>query len=147
MQRGKLTAMSTREHGLIVLLRIFGCTSLAAVYGVLQPTAWMEATHEWIGLGPFPQGPIAPYLARSLSAFYALIGGLLLIFSTDLERYRSPIRYVGVGMTLFGIALFFIDRSAGLPPEWALWEGPFVTALGLVMIWLVGAVPRRSAPG
>ena len=77
----------------------------------------MVATHERLGLGAFPDPPITIYLARSLSAFYAIVGGLLL--------------------------LFFIDRSAGLPPMWSLGEGPFVAVLGLVMSWLVRAVPRR----
>ena len=134
--------MATKQAVLRAILRVFGCTSLAALYAVVQPTSWMAATHEWIGLGEFPSEPIVAYLARSLSAFYALVGGLLLLFSTDLVRYRTVIVYVSSAFALLGVALFFIDRSAGLPTAWRLWEGPFVLALGLVMTWLATSIPR-----
>jgi len=137
--------MSRHERGLVVLLRIFGCTALLAIYAVVQPHSWMAATHEWLGLGALPEGPIVSYLARSLSAFYALLGGTLLLFSTDVRRYRPALVYVSTAIFLLGIALFFIDWNAGLPPSWTWWEGPFTMALGLVMGWLVRSVPRAGA--
>ena len=136
--------MSRQERALVVLLRIFGCTSMLAIYAVLQPHSWMAATHEWLGLGTFPEQPIAAYLARSLSAFYALLGGALLLFSTDLRRYRPPLVYVSGSITILGVVLFFIDRSAGLPASWTWWEGPFVTLVGGVMSWLVRSVPSSE---
>ena len=47
----------------------------------------MAACHEAMGLGPFPDAPIVEYLARSVSAYYAMLGGLL----HDLgEMYIDP---------------------------------------------------------
>lgn len=135
--------MPAKQSALIVLLRFFGCTSLLAIYAVVQPFPWMAATHEALGLGELPDAPIVSYLARSLSLFYALVGATLLVLSTDVERYRPVLVVVTRGLVLVGVALFFVDLNAGLPPYWTWWEGPFVTALGLVMTWLVGSVPVR----
>ena len=137
--------MSPKERGLVVLLRFFGCTSALALYAVVQPHAWMAATHEWLGLGAFPEGPITPYLARSLSAFYALTGGFFLLFSTDVRHYRGAIAYASKAMTAMGVVLFVVDTTLALPLSWRLGEGPVVAGMGLVMAWLVRAV--QSDPG
>jgi hypothetical protein len=55
---------------------------------VFMPMSWMAATHRWLGLGEMPAGPIVEYLARSQSAFYALVGVLCLVMASDLDRYR-----------------------------------------------------------
>lgn len=134
--------MSTRERGLVFFLRVFGSVSALALYAVVQPHSWMVATHEWLGLGPFPEGPIAPYLARSLSAFYAMVGGFFLLFSTDVRRFRPAIAYGSKAVTVFGLALLFIDLPLDLPDSWRLTEGPTVIVIGLLVAWLVRAVPR-----
>ena len=136
--------MTTRERGLVIVLRIWGSISLLAIYAVVQPHAWMAATHAWLGLGEFPEQPIAAYLARSLSAFYAMVGGLVLVFSTDVRRYRAAIVYLAAAVTVLGVALFFVDQRAGLPPSWTWGEGPSVVAIGLLTGWLVGAVPKSE---
>jgi hypothetical protein len=139
--------MPGHERGLVAFLRFFGCMTLLAVYAVVQPRSWMAATHEWLGLGALPEGPIVSYLARSLSAFYALLGGALVLFSTDVRRYRPALVYVSTAIVLLGVALFFIDLNAGLPSSWIWGEGPLTIVLGLVMGWLVRSVPTtRVSP-
>ena len=39
--------------------------------------SWIAASHEWLGMGDYPDRPIVDYLARSLSLFYGLVGLLL----------------------------------------------------------------------
>ena len=134
-----------RERALRLVLRIMGSSSLLALIFVAAPYSWMDRIHQALGLGRLPDEPIVGYLARSTSAFYALVGGLLWVVSFDLRRYRGIVTYLGVAIALFGVALFFVDLSEGLPFLWTVWEGPFVVAFGLTMWWLVrGGVPEAG---
>jgi hypothetical protein len=103
----------------------------------------MDATHQWLGLGPLPAEPIVAYLARSTSLFYALLGGLMWLVSFDLERHRTVINFLGYAMLVFGLMLFGIDWQAGLPLWWMLYEGPWDAAVGIAI--LVFNRPRRAA--
>jgi hypothetical protein len=95
----------TKSHKvLVILLRyLLGIGSLFALVPVFMPMSWMAATHRWLGLGEMPAGPIVEYLARSPSAFYALVGALCLVMASDLDRYRSLVRFFGVCLALLGI--------------------------------------------
>ena len=67
--------MSASDHTLAVLLRLVGTAELAAVVFVVAPLGWMDAVHDgFLGLGPLPSGRIVEYLARHLSALYAVHG-------------------------------------------------------------------------
>jgi len=129
------------QRVLVVLLRIFGTTSLLALVFVAAPDAWMRDIHMALGMGELPDVPVVWYLARSESAMYALLGGLFWVLSFDPVRYRPVLRYLGGAIVAFGVALFAIDLTAGLPAWWAWWEGPFVAAVGIVMSALVRALP------
>ena len=67
------------ERILVSVLRITGCVSLLAAIFVFVPYSWMNAIHQQLGMGELPSNPVVGYLARSTSAFYALLGGLLLV--------------------------------------------------------------------
>ena len=118
---------------LIIVLRFFGTSSLLALIFVAAPYSWMNSIHAWLGLGTLPDEPVVGYLARSTSAFYAILGGLFWIVSFNVKRHRQILIYLGSAITLFGIALIIVDWSEGLPVYWALWEGPFVMVLGLTI--------------
>ena len=92
-------------------------------------------------MGQLSDQPIVGYLARSTSFFYALLGGLFWVVSFDLRRYRPLLIYLGFAVTSFGAVLIVVDWTAGLPPMWKLWEGPFVIALGLTLLLAGRAVP------
>jgi hypothetical protein len=128
--------MSNHERFLQLFLRIVGTASLTAAFFVFVPDAWMDAIHQRLGLGDLPDAPVVSYLARSTSAFYALLGGLLWTTSFDLRRHRVVLCYLGVALILFGLALFGIDWQAGLPLWWIFWEGPIVCTFGIVISWL-----------
>jgi len=74
------------ERRLVVVLRITAVITGTALFAVLLPRPWMAAIHRRVGLGVFPEGAIIVYLSRSLSAFYALYGGLTWLVSTDVRR-------------------------------------------------------------
>jgi len=121
---------------LILFLRILGVVSLFALVGVFMPYSWMDATHRWLGMGTLPAEPIVGYLARSTSAFYAFFGGLLLLASFDLHRYRGLLIFIGLTQIFFGILLLVVDLIEGLPLFWSLAEGPTGIIFGVIILAL-----------
>jgi hypothetical protein len=124
------------ERRLVVFLRILACTTGLALLAVVMPRQLMATTHELLGLGKFPDGPIVEYLARSLSAFYAMHGVLFWVISTDVRRFALILTYVIWSTIIFGAALLAIDSLAGLPLEWTISEGPQVVVLGAAILFL-----------
>src|SRR5262245_63765930 len=107
--------MTKGDKVLVILFRyLLGIGSLFALVPGFVPFSWMAATHRWLGLGEMPTGPIVEYLARSLSAFYALVGALCLVLAADLERYRPLVRFLGVAFALMSLVLFGVDVAAGM---------------------------------
>ncbi len=136
--------MTGREKLFQALLRIIGTSSLFSIFAVMMPYDWMNAVHQWLGMGTLPNDPIVGYLARSLSAFYALLGGLLWVLSFDLRRYRTVLRYLGWGTFLFGLTLLVVDSVEHLPRFWRIGEGIFDAVFGLVILWLNRQVASPS---
>lgn len=124
----------TTDSFLKLLLRVIGTAALFAVFAVVMPHSWMDAIHRWLGMGELPDEPIVGYLARSTSAFYALLGGLFWVVSFDLHRHRMVLRYIGVAVVVFGVALFAVDLLERMPLWWSLCEGPFNTAFGIYIL-------------
>src|SRR5690242_13313826 len=137
--------MTTSDKALVLLLRFVGVGSLFALVAVLMPSSWMAATHRWLGLGEMPAGPVVEYLARSLSAFYAIMGALCLVVAADLERYRPLVRFLGVAFALMSLVLLGVDLAAGMPWWWSASEGPGGVVLGMLLFVL--ARPAQRAGG
>ena len=122
------------EPTLRFMLRFFGTMSLLAIPFVFVPYSVMDDIHrDWLQLGTLPDEPIVGYLARSLSAFYALVGAIMWKVSFDLRYYRSFLILMTGAITLIGVSLIFIDWYEGLPAMWKWWEGPFIVVMGAVM--------------
>ncbi len=119
------------------ILRLMGCSSLSALIFVAAPFEWMSSAHQSLGMGPLPDQPVVGYLARSTSAFYAMLGGLFWVISFDLRRHRRVLVYLSAAVTSLGGVLLVVDWTAGLPLWWVIWEGPFVIAFGLTLSLLV----------
>src|SRR5690349_9468991 len=97
--------MTRADKAMVLLLRFVGVGAMLALLAVFMPSSWMAATHRWLGLGEMPTGPVVEYLARSLSACYAVIGALCLVLAADLERYRPLARFLGVAFALVSAVL------------------------------------------
>jgi hypothetical protein len=130
--------MARADKALAIFLRCMGVGSLFALVPVVMPVSWMAATHHWLGLGEMPTAPVVEYLARSLSAFYALFGAVCLVVASDLERYRPVVRFLGVALALVGLILLGVDVGAGLPWWWSAFEGPLWVGVGALMFFLAG---------
>ena len=130
-------AAAGREALLKLVLRVIGGFSLLALIFVVAPYSWMNTIHDrWLGMGELSNQPVVGYLARSTSAFYALLGGLMILVSRDPRTHREVLLYIAWAITALGVTLFFIDQAEGLPQVWRLWEGPFVAAFGVLIRWL-----------
>ena len=110
---------------------------LLALVFVVAPRAWMEEIHTALGLGVFPDTPIVWYLARSTSAFYAMMGGLYWLASFDMGRQRLLLLFLGWWTVVLGVMLCGIDLWVGLPLSWTLSEGPMVILMGLALLYLI----------
>jgi hypothetical protein len=138
--------MTKGDKVLVILFRyLLGIGGLFALVPVVMPWSWMAATHRWLGLGEMPNGPIVEYLARSLSAFYALVGVLCLVMASDLDRYRPLVRFFGACLALLGIVFTGVDLAAGMPWWWTAFEGPGGVAFGALLFVL--ARPADSKGG
>jgi hypothetical protein len=124
------------DAGLKWLLRLSGGVELLAIPFVVFPLSGMTAIHDRLGLGPLPSGPVVEYMARTLSAVYAVHGAVLVALSIDVPRYRPVIRMVGCLHAVAGLVFLGIDLSAGMPWFWTAGEGPPVTAIGALIAWL-----------
>jgi len=136
--------MTKQDYLFKMFLRIIGSVALLALVAVVMPYSWMNATHKWLGMGQLPAEPIVGYLARSTSAFYALLGGLMWVVSFDLHRYRPVLIYVGAAIIVFGVALFTVDLLEGVPLWWTVGEGPFNVVFGVVIFVLTHRLGERE---
>lgn len=134
--------MTKQERLFKLFLRIMGTAALFALVAVIMPYSWMNAIHQWLGLGQLPAEPIVGYLARSTSAFYALLGGLLWLISFDLPRHRLILRFLGVAIIIFGVMLLAVDFIEGMPLWWSLWEGPINMAFGTIILILSNRIAK-----
>ena len=128
--------MNKSELAIVIILRVVGISGLFAIPAIFLPYSWMDAIHAYVGLGELPDAPIVSYLARSLSAFYAIVSAITLFISFDIRRYRSFLKLWAVIVIVTGFVLLGIDIEAGMPMSWTLCEGPPTIAIGLVVLWL-----------
>lgn len=136
--------MTNEERLFRLLLRIVGSAALLAIPFVFVPYAGMNAIHDGLGMGQLPDAPVVGYLARSASAFYAILGGLLWVLSFDLRRHRLVLVYLGAAILLFGLVIFAVDFLEGMPRWWNLWEGSVNTLFGIVILVLSCRLGRNS---
>jgi hypothetical protein len=127
------------------LLVLNGALTLLALPAVFLPTAWMDAFHRNLGLGPLPEGPIVQYLARSISALYAAFGSLTLILATDLARFAPLITWWGITALIFGAILLGVDLTAPMPSHWTWGEVPYLVLTGLLVLLLQRRTKGPSA--
>jgi hypothetical protein len=135
--------MAERDRFFKLFLRVIGTAALFALVAVVMPYSWMNAIHPRLGMGTLPSEPIVGYLARSTSAFYALLGALLWVVSFDLVRHRLILRFLGVAIIVFGGILLIVDFVEGMPLWWSLWEGPINMAFGTIILILSNRLARE----
>jgi len=124
------------ERILKLILQINGAVMATALVAVFMSHDQMAAIHQWLGLGKFPEGIIVDYLARSLSAFYAIMGVLYIVLARDIRAYATIITFVAWASICFGVVTIIIDLQLDFPAWWTWGEGPFIIMYGTVVLWL-----------
>ncbi len=127
-----------------VILRVGGLGMVGGVIGLVMPVSWMDATHQWLGMGELPRLPVVEYLARITSALYMLVGALMLLSSADLDRYRQIIAALAWGVMLASIAVFgmMFTRSSPIVTYLAI-DVISASAMGLAIVALLRKIPAR----
>ncbi len=132
------------------LLRINGVLAVMAVPAVVMPHSWLV----WCVARVDPDLPVTAlvsYLARLLSAYYVLLGVLLLLFAADVRHYARAIRLVAIWccaacVGLLAAALPFLSYLAG---QWFFWcvaaDGLYGLALAVTILLLQRRIARRDA--
>jgi hypothetical protein len=138
--------VTQRLTALVALLRILGLINFAAVVAVVAPSRWIVWCQELLGMGSFPTAPIAGYLARSTSLWFASFGVFLWFVSRDVMRYRSLIAFLGWAMVVQGLFMLGIDCAERMPGWWIVMEGPTCLLLGAAILRLVATVSAEIEP-
>ena len=125
------------ERLLKLILQINGGVMTTALVAVFLSHDQMAIIHnKWLGLGEFPKGIIVDYLARSLSAFYAIMGILYLVLARDIRAHATIITFMAWASICFGVASIVIDLQLDFPAWWTWGEGPFIILFGSAILWL-----------
>lgn len=109
---------------------------------IFIPDSVMATTHQWLGLGEFPNAPITLYLARSTSLLYGVHGLLMFVVGRNLDRYSPLASLFGWLHIVIGLSMLGIDLTAGMPWYWTAFEGVPVALTGLLIVWLA----KKSFP-
>ena len=118
--------MYGRERILAWYLRAYALVLLLALPATVVPTSWLATAHEWLGLGPWPDLPLLEYLARSASGVYASFGGIALLASFDVRRFRPIILFIAWLSVPGALYLFVLGWAIHMPKWWVAVEGPMV---------------------
>ena len=138
--------MNKTERGLKLLLRIVGIVSLPAIIAVFMPYSWLVRGVELAEPGT-EVGVLVSYLARLLSAFYVLLGGMMVVFSTDVRRYAGAIRLVAL-WSLMAVVGFVIYGGPALVKGgfgWFIWFVAGDVAFGFSMAVAILLLQRQIA--
>ena len=88
--------MRNKEKLLKLILRVFGLMGAFAAFAVIMPYFMMNRIYGFMGMGTLPDEPLVGYLARTLSAFYTVAGVVLIMVSSDIQKYHSMIKVLSI---------------------------------------------------
>ncbi len=130
------------ERWLARWLRLGGVVCASALVAVIMPRDWHLATHAALGLGDFPQAPIAEYLARGMSGMCAFYGLLLLGLARDVRAHKSLIVWKAIALMGISLLATFALATSGMPAWWLY--GDLVSVVGFSVVTILLAWATRS---
>ena len=135
-----------KQQLLKLLLRLAGIFEMLAFIAVVMPRSWMEVSHEWLGMGQMPDGPLIMFLIRQASYTYGAHGILMWALSLDVDRFRPLIILTGITFLVAAPVFFLIDYTYGMPLWWTLSDPISCGFLGAALLWLTvkPAKPSRE---
>lgn len=127
-----------------LFLRLAGAFEILAFIAVVMPRSWMEISHEWLGLGEMPGGPVLMFLIRQASYTYGMHGVSLWVLATDVNRFRPLVILNGIAYLLAVPVFIAIDYSAGMPFWWTIADPLGCGGLGAILLWCTLTGESRS---
>ncbi|MCA9135232.1 MAG: hypothetical protein KDB00_00700 [Planctomycetales bacterium] len=121
---------------LVWFLRLVGIVSQLAFVAAVMPESWIVKITDELHLQPFPETPLAFYLARHLSLLYGFVGIGLIVVSYQINRFRDLVGHLAIGVVAFGLMQALIDFQSGLPVWWTAGESISTIIGGFIMLWL-----------
>jgi hypothetical protein len=135
--------MTSRQF-LAWFLRLAGAVEIFAFIAVFMPRSWMEVSHDWLGMGEMPDGPVLMFLIRQASYVYGFHGVSLLFLASDVVKFRKLIILNGISFLLAGPVFFWIDWTAGMPWWWTLSDPLSCAFTGALLLFLTLGRPSNS---
>lgn len=130
-----------------LLLRLAGAFEILAFIAVVMPRSWMEISHEWLGLGEMPGGPILMFLIRQASYTYGMHGVSLWVLAWDVNRFRPLVILSSIAYLLAAPIFAAIDYSSGMPLWWTIADPVGCGSLGVALLWCsLGGETGRPRP-
>ena len=117
------------------VLRLAGAFEILAFIAVVMPRSWMETSHEWLGLGQMPHGPVLMFLIRQASYTYGMHGVYLWVLALDVNRFHPLIILNGIAYLLAAPVFWAIDYTTGMPLWWTIGDCVGCGVLGAALLW------------
>ena len=125
-----------RKRLLTWLLRIVGAIELLAFVAVVMPRSWMEISHEWLGMGVMPEGPLVMFMIRQASYAYGMHGISMFVIASNVVRFRPLVILNGVSFLLAAPVFFLIDYTSGVPFWWTINDTLACGVFGIALLAL-----------
>lgn len=109
-----------RKRLLVWLLRVVGAVEILAFIAVVMPRSWMEISHEWLGMGVMPDGPLVMFMIRQASYAYGMHGISMFVIASNVVRFRPFVILNGISFLLAAPVFFLIDYTSGIPFWWTI---------------------------
>lgn len=125
-----------RKRLLVWLLRVVGAVEILAFVAVVMPRSWMEISHEWLGMGVMPEGPLVMFMIRQASYAYGMHGISMFVIASDVARFRPLVILNGISFLLAAPVFFLIDYTSGVPFWWTINDTLTCAFLGVAFLAL-----------
>ena len=134
------------ERALRFGLRCVGAGAAAGLIGVVLPQRVLGRALTGLGLGAFPDTPLAPvmvFLMRTLFGACFLGGVFFWMVSSDVCHYAAVVRFLGWASVFFGAIITLTDLGTGLP-GWLRLIAPVALTVGVAIVLLARLCGRTS---
>lgn len=101
-----------------------------------MPRSWMEVSHDWLGMGEMPSGPLIMFMIRQASYTYGMHGVSLWVLASDVVRFRTLILLNGISFLLAALVFSLIDHLSGMPWWWTAGDALGCGFFGVALLLL-----------
>lgn len=134
---------SAAEFALRWLLRFAGVVCLCALLAAFLPTNALSKWQTTLGFANSQLGPLEEMLARYGAMLCAGQGGLWLLLSINVHRYRAIIVYQSIFVVVLAVATFAMAWRQNLPLIWFIVDVASCSSLAIIALSCVAWMSRE----